>query len=199
MRGCGWGRGSPGGDDCLLTGFRPRTTGSFLCVPKERNRKKRHPGLCAPKTGVPLLVGRLRRFAQGTCPCAWGERGGSFPRHFVLALRSPSSLGLSKGVQKQIQSHLNPPSALGPRGAGFALVFFLGAFRRAKRRWRRSWAGTGAEGIPRVRARDRGEPEKGGDPVNPRPGERAHHGRCAPVFRAKQGMRERGKALARTP
>ncbi len=92
-------------------GFRPRTTGSFLCVPKERNRKKRHPGLCAPHVnltcGIPSLVGRLRGFAQGTGPCAWGERGGSFPRRFVLALRSPSSLGLSKGDPKRNQSHLN--------------------------------------------------------------------------------------------
>ena len=37
---------SPTGD-YLLSGFHPRTTSSFLCVPKERNRKKRHPGLCA--------------------------------------------------------------------------------------------------------------------------------------------------------
>ncbi len=61
-------------------------------------------------------------------------------------------------------------------------------------------AGPLARSLPQcVRRRDRGEPEKGGDPVNPRPGERAHHGRCAPVFRAKQGMRERRKALRRTP
>ncbi len=88
-------------EDDLLSGFHPRTTGSFLCVPKARNRKKGHPGLpcreapmprvqgrtggaCAPKTGVPALIGRLRRFAQGTGPCAWGERG-------LAALRSPCS------------------------------------------------------------------------------------------------------------
>ncbi len=39
----------------------------------------------------------------------------------------------------------------------------------------------------------------GGDPVNPRPGERAHHGRCAPGFRVKQGKRERRKALRWPP
>ncbi len=52
---------------------------------------------------------------------------------------------------------------------------------------RASAAGTGASRII------------GGDPVNPRPGERAHHGRCAPGFRVKQGKRERRKALRRTP
>ena len=34
-------------------------------------------------------------------PCAWGERGGSFPRQFVLAPRLHPSLGLSKGIPKQ--------------------------------------------------------------------------------------------------
>ncbi|GMQ89756.1 MAG: hypothetical protein BMS9Abin10_0089 [Gammaproteobacteria bacterium] len=44
------------------------------------------------------------------------------------------------------------------------------------------------------RAKAKGEPEIGGDPVNRRPGERACHGGQALVFRAKQGQRERRKA-----
>ncbi len=56
----------------------------------------------------------------------------------------------------------------------------------ARDRSRASGPGTGASRII------------GGDPVNARPGERAHHGRGAPGFRAKQGQRERRKALART-
>ncbi len=48
-----WQARSPGQESTgLLAHLRlthPRTTGSFLCVPKERNRKKGHPGLCARK------------------------------------------------------------------------------------------------------------------------------------------------------
>jgi hypothetical protein len=62
---------------------RPRTRGSFLCVPKERNRKKGHPGLCAPHgyfpCGVPSLRPRLRRSAQGPF----------FAPAFPAALESP--------------------------------------------------------------------------------------------------------------
>ncbi len=43
--------------------------------------------------------------------------------------------------------------------SGVLCWYFLGAFRRAEHRGRRSWTGTGAEGIPCVRRRDRGEPE----------------------------------------
>ncbi len=64
--------GSPT-DGYLLTGFRPRTTGSFLCLPKERNRKKRHPGLCAPHVnvtcGIPSLEACLSASEQGTSVC----------------------------------------------------------------------------------------------------------------------------------
>ncbi len=91
---------SPDGE-YLLSGFRPRTTGSFLCMPKEWNRKKRHPGLCAPKTGVPSLGAWLRRFAQGTGPCAWGERGGPCPATSCLPFALTPRFGLSKGVPKQ--------------------------------------------------------------------------------------------------
>jgi hypothetical protein len=48
------------------------------------------------------------------------------------------------------------------------------------------------------RARTSGEPEKGGDPVNRRPGERVRHGRRTPGFRAKQGKRERRKSEERS-
>jgi hypothetical protein len=54
------------------TGFRPRTTGSFLCMPKERNRKKGHPGLCAPhrefRCGIPSLEAGLSGSGQGPFP-----------------------------------------------------------------------------------------------------------------------------------
>ncbi len=45
-------------------------------------------------------------------------------------------------------------------------MYFLGAFRRAKRRWRRSWAGTGTRGISCVRHRDKDGPSA--DPLRRR-------------------------------
>ncbi len=56
----------------------------------------------------------------------------------------------------------------------------------------------GAVRTPRVRTRHRGETGKDDSPVDGHPVERARHGRCAPVFRAKPGKRERRRALART-
>ncbi|MHC4278417.1 MAG: hypothetical protein ACYSTI_14035, partial [Planctomycetota bacterium] len=68
--------------------------GSFLCVPKERNRKKGHPGLCAPhlkyRCGVPSLVARLRGSAEGPSLSLRRTRG--VPPAPVPARSSPSLL-----------------------------------------------------------------------------------------------------------
>ncbi len=50
----------------LERGFAPVRRVPLLCVPKERNRKKGHPRLCAPKTGVPSLEACLSGSGQGT-------------------------------------------------------------------------------------------------------------------------------------
>ncbi len=64
--------------DYLRPGFRPRTTGSFLCVPKERNRKKGHPGLCAPHGYCPCGVPSLEACLSGS------EQGPFFAPAFLL-------------------------------------------------------------------------------------------------------------------
>jgi hypothetical protein len=69
-------------------------------------------------------------------PCAWGERGGPCPATSCLPFALPPPLGLSKKDPKQNQC-TPTPVYMGPRGARLVLVS-IGAFRRAKRRGRRS-------------------------------------------------------------
>ncbi len=81
------GKGSPG-PFAHLRLTHPCTTGSFLCVPKARNRKKGHPGLYArkPRGSPHSSVGS--EGSPKAHPCAWGERGGPCPAtsclHFAL-------------------------------------------------------------------------------------------------------------------
>ena len=77
----------------------PRTTGSFLCVPKARNRKKGHPGLCARELrGFPrsVLVSDGPRKGH---PWPWPGRARSLSRPCGRVLRLRASLGLSKGTK----------------------------------------------------------------------------------------------------
>ncbi len=69
--------------DYLRPGFRPRTTGFFLCVPKERNRKKGHPGLCAPHGFCPCGVPSLEACLSGS------EQGPFFAPAFPASLERP--------------------------------------------------------------------------------------------------------------
>ena len=77
----------------------PRTTGSFLCVPKARNRKKGHPGLCARKPrGFPRSAFVSDGPRKGH-PWPWPGRARSLSRPCGRVLRLRASLGLSKGTK----------------------------------------------------------------------------------------------------
>ncbi len=85
----------------FINGVPPPYDGFLSLRAQSKEPKERAPRTLRPHTRrVPSLGGQLRRFAQGTSLCL-GRTRGSVPRHFVLALRSLSSLGLSKGVPKQ--------------------------------------------------------------------------------------------------
>ncbi len=117
-------------DRRLFTTGVPPPYDEFLSLLAQRKElKEKAPRTLRPKNWGPLTRRSAQKVRPRHIPCAWGERGVSFPRHFVLGLRSPSSLGLSKGDPKQNQC--TPTSVyMGVREVG--LVFFLGAFRRAK-------------------------------------------------------------------
>ncbi len=98
-----WQARSPGQESTgLLAHLRlthPRTTGSFLCMPKARSRKKRHPGLCAREPrGFPrsVLVSDDPRKGH---PWPWPGRARSLSRPCGRVLRLRASLGLSKGTK----------------------------------------------------------------------------------------------------
>jgi hypothetical protein len=78
----------------------PRTTGSFLCVPKEKNRKKGHPGLPCREAPMPRVQGRTgaacaphREFRCGVPSleaCLGGSgQGPFFAPAFSASLESP--------------------------------------------------------------------------------------------------------------
>jgi hypothetical protein len=86
---------SPAGDD-VLSGFRPRTTRHFRFG---ESTQSHCPWLCAPKTGVPSLNACLKGFSDGTSLCR-RRTPGSMPGRFAPAFRLRTSLGLSKGANK---------------------------------------------------------------------------------------------------
>ncbi len=136
-------------------------------------------------TGDYLLSGllrfALRAFACKSCACRRGKpvrRAKRPPDAWLFPAHPPPYHGFLSLRAQSKEPKERAPRTLRPQ---IPRVPSLEACLSA------SAAGTGASRII------------GGDPVNPRPGERAHHGRCAPGFRVKQGKRERRKALRRTP
>jgi len=95
----------------------------FFACPKQGTERKGTPDSTPANPAGPLARRSAQKVRPRHIPVCLGRTRGSVPRNFVLALRSPSSLGLSKGVPKQNKMHPNTVST--PVEEDRALDLFL--------------------------------------------------------------------------